>query len=367
MNTKLVQSKTELISNRMRDEIISGRFTGGQLPSKLDLAAHFGVSHRTMETVLKRLREEGLIRCVRGTGIFVNTDVREVTNVTPRLTVMFLPQYSIFEDEPYNTLRVEAFSRGLLPVNLPMPDRYIKLSLQEKTLLTQVLKAPIRGVLYNGRGYRSEPFLDNWRNLRSVGLIKFDSENEPPGSTVLIDYEAGAEKIARHFIEQGCRRLLILAGFLHPDIPKSKKYWEKHVSTQFFNGVSRAASEAGLQKPELHYIQHPPENTDVFSPGLSDEMAFLLKKYDGIICTIDLLAYAVVAHARKLGIRVPDDLLVSAERDTAWCSKFGVNLTSLSLRYAELSKTAFDILETGGIHHEKIIPDLITRETSLRK
>ena len=367
MNTKRVQTKTELISNRLRDEIIAGKFTGGQLPSKLDLASHFNVSHRTMEMVLKRLREEGLIRGVRGTGIFVNTDVSEVTNVTPRLTVMFLPQYSVFEDEPYNTLRVESFSRGLLPVNLPMPDRYIKLSLQEKTLLTQVLKAPIRGVLYNGRGYRSEPFLDNWRNLRSVGLIKFDSENEPPGSTVLSDYEAGAEKIARHFIGQGCKKLLILAGFLHPDLPKSKKYWGKHVSTQFFNGVSRAASEAGLQRPELYYIQNPPENTDVFSPGLSEEMAFLLKKYDGIICTIDLLAYAVVVHARKLGIRVPDDLLVSAERDTAWCSRFGVNLTSLSLRYAELSKTAFDILETGGIHHEKIVPDLIIRETSLRK
>ena len=367
MNTKRVQTKTELISNRLRDEIIAGSFASGQLPSKLDLASHFNVSHRTMEMVLKRLREEGLIRGVRGTGIFVNTDVSEVTNITPRLAVMFLPQISVFEDEPYNTLRVESFSRGLVPVNLPMPDRYIKLSLQEKTLLTQVLKAPIRGVLYNGRGYRAEPFLDSWRNLRSVGLIKFDSENDPPGSTVLTDYEAGAEKIARHFVEQGCKKILVLAGYLPPDVPKSKKYWEKHVSTQFVNGVSRVAADAGIAEPDLHFIKNPPGTVDMFTPGLSEEMAYLLKKYDAVICTVDLLAYTVVVHARKLGIPIPEKLLVSAERDTAWCSRFGVDLTSLSLCYGKLSKKAFDILECGGIHHEKVIPELIIRETSSRK
>lgn len=366
MNTRRTLTKTEQITNHLRDKIISGHFSEGQLPSKLDLAAHFGVSHRTIEMVLKRLREEGLIRGIRGTGIFVNTDVSEVTNITPRLVLMLMPQCSVFEDEPYNQLRLESFSRGLLPVNLPMPDRYVKLSLQEKTLLTQVLKAPIRGVLYNGRGYRAEPFLDNWRNLKSVALVKFDSENEPPGSSLLIDYEAGAEKAARHFIEKGCRKLLILAGFLSPDVPQSAKYWKKHVSTQFVNGVSKAAQEAGLPLPDLHFIRQAPRPMELFQPGHSEELAELIRKYDGIICTIDLLAYAVIRQAQQMGLRVPEDLLVSGADDTAWCREFGLNITTISSMTKELSFQAFKILEAGGIHHEKIVPELLIRESSDR-
>ena len=62
-----------------------------------------------METVLQRLADEGLIRCVRGTGIFVNSSVRDVRNLTPRLVLMLMPARSAFEDEPSSTLHQEAF------------------------------------------------------------------------------------------------------------------------------------------------------------------------------------------------------------------------------------------------------------------
>ena len=367
MNTRRVQTKTEQIANHLREQIISGHFGEGQLPSKLDLASHFGVSHRTIEMVLKRLRDEGLIRGIRGMGIFVNTEVEKVSNITPRLVLTLLPQCSIFESEPYNQLRLEAFSRGILPVNLPMPDRYQKLSLQEKALLTQILKAPIRGVLYNGRGYRAEPFLDNWRNLKSVALLRFDSENDPPGSSLLIDYEAGAEKAARHFIEQGCKKLLVLGGFLAPDVPKTAAYWKKHITTNFLNGAAKAAREAGLPPPDLYFIRQAPRPLELFQSVWSEELAGVIRKYDGILSTTDMLSYAVIRQAQQMGIRVPEDLLVSGESNTAWCREFGLDITTISGMTETICSKAFDILEAGGIHHEKIIPDLIIRKSSIRQ
>ena len=366
MNTKRVKTKSEMIADRLRQEIISDKFSKGQLPSKLELAAHFGVSHRTMETALKRLMEEGLIRGVRGTGIFINQDVQDVHNLTNRLVLMLMPACSIFEDEPYNTLRHVAFSRGLLPINLPMPDRYVKLSLLEKTTMNQILRAPIRGVIYNGRGYRAEPFLDNWRNLRSVALRDFDSEFDPPGSSVLIDNEAGAEKLAKHFIEKGCRRLAVLASYIAPDVSKSEQYWKKHISTQFMNGVSRAAKEAGLPAPELHFMQEPPKDQEELLPATKAALSDLISRYDGILCTVDHVAYTLIQFAISHGVRVPEDLLVSAEGDTPWCSRFGINITTMSLMADQLCTRAFEILEEGGIHHEKIVPDIIFRQSTNR-
>ena len=118
-------TKKEVIAGKLHDAIVSGKFEGGRLPSKLDLAAHFGVSHRTIEPVLKQLRDEGLIRSVRGAGTFVNNEVSDVLNLTPRMVLMLLPGDSIFENELFRVLRGEAFGRSLLPINLPTPVKSV--------------------------------------------------------------------------------------------------------------------------------------------------------------------------------------------------------------------------------------------------
>jgi len=361
-------TKKEVIAGKLHDAIVSGKFEGGRLPSKLDLAAHFGVSHRTIEPVLKQLRDEGLIRSVRGAGTFVNNEVSDVLNLTPRMVLMLLPGDSIFENELFRVLRGEAFGRSLLPINLPLPEKYTKLTLQEKSILTQTLKAPIRGVLYHGHGYRVEPFLDNRKNVRSVALTDFTGVGDPPGSTLLIDFEAGAEKIAKHFIENGCRKLLVLTGFVDPAFPRDEKFWDRLVSRKFHRGVCRAAREAGIAEPVLYYAKNstPPNDFETESIHF-DEALPLLRNFDGIITTYDNLAYCMIRHAAALGMKVPGDLLVSACSNTGWCSKFEYRITSLSAMPEEMARRAFDILDAGGIHHETVVPDLIVRASSMRQ
>ena len=62
MITKIRQTKTDVIAEKLREGILDGSFPDGRLPSKKDLIDHFEVSHQTIDLVLKRLREEGLIR-----------------------------------------------------------------------------------------------------------------------------------------------------------------------------------------------------------------------------------------------------------------------------------------------------------------
>jgi DNA-binding LacI/PurR family transcriptional regulator len=367
VNPRHETTKKEAIGGELREAILSGTFAGGQLPFKLDLARHFGVSHRTIEPVLRQLQDEGLIRCVKGAGTFVNTDVQEVANLTSSMVLLLMPLYSILGNDSFNALRQEAFRRSLLPVNLPAPEKYVKLTLQEKSILTRTLKAPIRGVLYNGYCYRREPFLDNWKNVRSVALTDLSGTNDPPGSSLLIDFEAGAEKIAEHFIENGCRKLLILSGYIDPVLFKDEKVCEKLMFRKFFRGVSRAAKAAGIAPPTLYCVRNstPPNDFATESIGLP-EAEQLLRKFDGIITTYDNLAYCMIRHAGALGLKVPEDLMISACSNTGWTYRFDYRITTLSDMSEQLASKAFDMLEAGGICHDMIEPDLIVRKSSMR-
>ena len=102
------------------------------------------------------------------------------------------------------------------------------------------------------------------------------------------------------------------------------------------------------------------------SQATQQELTFLIRKYDGIICTVDFFAYTLIRFAPTLGVRVPEDLLVSGEGDTPWCSRFEKQITTLSTMAEELCSKAFRILDEGGIHHEKVVPDIIYRESTNR-
>jgi DNA-binding GntR family transcriptional regulator len=58
------------LADLLREQIKSGELTG-RVPSAKSLAQQHGVSHRTSERALAILRDEELIRSVRGKGHYV--------------------------------------------------------------------------------------------------------------------------------------------------------------------------------------------------------------------------------------------------------------------------------------------------------
>ena len=194
-----------------------------------------------------------------------------------------------------------------------------------------------------------------------MALAVFDSEKEPPGSSVLIDFRAGGYMTACHFIANGCRRLVVLCGHLAPDVPKSEEYWKKHPTTLFLEGARKAAREAGLQSPGIYFIQK-----NMGGSFSEEEFKMLAQKYDGILSTIDSLAYESVRYAGKLGLRVPEDLMVSGCLDTVWSHGFAHQITTLGQNPAEMSRAAFQLLKTGGRQQVFIKPELIIRKSTER-
>lgn len=363
MITKIRQTKTDAIAEKLRKDILNRSFPDGRLPSKKDLIDHFQVSHQTIDLVLKRLREEGLIRGVRGTGIFINRQIPDVNNLTHRLVLILMPKYSIYETEPYDALRAEALRRGLFPINLNMPDAVHKMSLQETASITQLLRAPICGVIYIGRSYWRHPFLNQWKNLRSAGLIHFDADQAPPGSVIETDFFAAGYGLAKHMISQGAQKLLVYSGFIRDDVPKSPEYWSRHPASLMQQGAAKASNEFGISPPQLTFQKKGDDkkiNWDEEIKGI------ISSKADGIICGTDGLAYALIGAAVQRGIKVPEDLLVSGCYDNAWGNNFEYKITTVNINAEELSCKAFDCLAAGGVHQIKVQPEIIFRESTKR-
>ncbi len=60
----------ERVLNDIRRKIESGEIAG-QLPSRLAMAAEYGVSHMTVQRAVDQLKEDGLVVSVPGLGVFV--------------------------------------------------------------------------------------------------------------------------------------------------------------------------------------------------------------------------------------------------------------------------------------------------------
>jgi GntR family transcriptional regulator len=64
----------ERVLTELRRRITSGELVANeQLPSRLELASAYGVSHMTVQRAIDQLKEEGFLYSVPGLGIFVKT------------------------------------------------------------------------------------------------------------------------------------------------------------------------------------------------------------------------------------------------------------------------------------------------------
>ena len=148
--------KSEAVADEFVRKILSGGFPDKRLPRKDELTEYFQVSQKTVEAALKMLTAEGLIRGVKGTGIFVNGELPKDINLTHRLVMVVMPLSGHYYGDFYEGLREELLKTNLYPVSYHKDDSLFRLA-----SVTTFLSAPIKGVLYHGLGYWQSIFWTN--------------------------------------------------------------------------------------------------------------------------------------------------------------------------------------------------------------
>lgn len=131
-------------------------------------------------------------------------------------------------------------------------------------------------------------------------IVSFDRLISQDIPCVGSDNYRGGELVTEHLIERGCKRLLHISGPLDLDMLSNRRR-DAFVITCMKHGVSYDIIEGAHNKLTFDYFwsfiteKLPPEE---------------LRKYDGVFCSNDIVAYALFIYAQQQGIRVPLDLKI---------------------------------------------------------
>lgn len=169
------------------------------------------------------------------------------------------------------------------------------------SLATALDRATVDGVVAIGLDER-HPELDA---LRRGGLptVVVDAPAWPGHRAILVDDEGGAREAASHLLGLGHREVLVLA--VQPAIDESG---DQGVSGRRLAGYRAAFEAAGLSLPGSAVVDAP-------ATIEGGESAFLQAWTSGarpsaVMCMSDAAAAGVLAGARRLGVRVPEELSI---------------------------------------------------------
>lgn len=172
------------------------------------------------------------------------------------------------------------------------------------------------------------------------------------------DDESGGYLAARHLLSQGHRRIAIIAGPLEASTARYR-----------LSGFERAHRE--MQAPIDPALVLP----SMFSPrdGVdgASHLLSLEPRPTAIFAVNDAVAFGVMAVARDLGVRIPEDLAVVGYNDTDLAPLVAVPLTSVAVPTLEMGRLAVDALVARltsrvdvPINGTVLPPRLVVRQSS---
>ena len=145
-------------------------------------------------------------------------------------------------------------------------------------------------------------YRDRLEKLVAIGtrFVRWGAvQPDQPGVSVGCDNFSGGELIARHFLEQGCRRI----AFLGDASSHYPEFFER------YRGYAQALEEAGLVPDEA--LQVDAESTQ--SSGHEAMRALIARGviFDAVFAASDLIAMGAMRALAEQGYKVPTDIPVA--------------------------------------------------------
>lgn len=333
--------KLESIHANLRDRILSREWKEGEkLPTEAGLAKQFDCSIGTVSKAVALLAHDGLVKRRTRLGTHVVWNPAE-----PKANQ--LDSFAFI----YPSERHEGIWRtvsGFQDAAREADRRVVTLSTgtgykKEAEYLARLSEFDVRGaVVY--------PLIQSQQELVHFSQMLMNSKfpvvlawvNLPgiDANSVVIDGFHAGYTMTRHMIARGAKRIGYFSNYAW--IPSMR---ERHL------GYRWALEEAGIPLPEngmhLDSGMHPDFTNPLAEPT---EMAEIFLKNAGkleaVVCAGDFLALGCIAAARKLGRKVPNDLLISGIDDyNTLATSMGVSLTTYHIPFEEMGRKAFAALE----------------------
>jgi LacI family transcriptional regulator len=174
-----------------------------------------------------------------------------------------------------------------------------------------------------------QPFFD-----KHIPVVFFDRTfPDVEGTSVVINnYEAG-KKATTHLIQQGCRKVMHLAGNLERDVYADR-----------LRGYQDALQENGIVcKEEFLYVSKLGEQDGI------DAAEYILsmkpeERPDAVFCANDISAVHCMVHLKKQGIKIPGDIAFAGFNNDAVSKMIEPKLTTIDYPGYEVGRIAVSCL-----------------------
>ncbi len=208
----------------------------------------------------------------------------------------------------------------------------------------------VEGVILGGH---AQPELVSELQSQNIAVVLVN--NRMPGfdlPCVVSDELGGVRQAVEHLIARGHRRIAMLAGRFSPYI-------------------ARERYNAFLTVMEEHNLPVDPADIKMCDPDIRSATAAALELLDrrdrptAVFGANDVIAAGTIKAARRLGLRLPDDLAVAGFDDSTICGMLEPELTSIHVNCRRMGELSVERL-TALLDGEGEVPRVTTVPTELR-
>jgi DNA-binding LacI/PurR family transcriptional regulator len=344
-------SRTQQVAADIRTTIARGEWpVGSRLPATRELARAYGVGLNTLRRALDDLASEGVVRSQQGSGVYVLAVPEQSSRP---LTIGLLVANSEFFAKAIDGVeRVTRQAGGKLLLACSEYDVE-----RERQQFRELVASGVDGLIL-APTYRGPEHPDANDPLTDPPVPSVYIERTPRSghrsrvSHITSDLAGGVRSAVTHLVEHGRQRL----GYYGSTLAGP--------SADAYSGFLQAMKDAGLPIIDEAVVTDPGEI------GLADYTTACKRSgVDGIFFLRETQAIPMLAHLRREGISVPDDIAIMEFRDQ-FADIADVSLSGLTLPRNEIGRAAAQLLlrniELGDeanvcdVHYQ---PKMVLRES----
>ncbi len=325
--------KKNIVYEQLRSDIGSGKLpVGSKLPSGVELAGQYEVSHITIRAVLKKLAQEGYIVLIHGRGTFVHSNVSG-GNHTAKILVLTHAE-STFSDSTHYIL--PALERRCIENRAEVEILNVRFlhsgSLRSK--VTQLKKNNYTAVVLTASYFLGqEREIQILRQLKLPVLIahaKIGDDKRTGFSITQSDECLAWGDGLRHLIELGLKRTAILC----PNLRDIRGYHVEELSAKMQN-MGFAGGREMIQETLFSQAAVTASVKKILS---------MKQLPDAIFCFSDFYALYVYEALKDAGLKIPDDISVLGFCGYPGGELLSPPLSTVDLRYADIGSLLADLL-----------------------
>jgi GntR family transcriptional regulator of arabinose operon len=299
------QTKYLFVLESLRESIQAKKYViGDRLPTEKEIAKTYHVSLQTVKEALLRLKLEGIIRQVPGSGTFLQAmpgeTPPEVSHAGPAFNIGFLSWESSIHVFPriINAVEHTIFPRGFHIIPCSTNDN----AENEWQIIQRLIQQGVKGFIISPIIWHARK-LNNYEYLRQQGIpFVFINRRVPEieASAVTVNNFSGARRATSQLIKMGHRRV----GHITISDPYDQ-------TIDRINGYKQALEDHGLPF-DSELITSDETDNEFIGYGAAQRLLDRKDRPTAIFCVNDEHALGLCEAARRLGLVIPRDLSVLA-------------------------------------------------------